>query len=211
MKHSASMTTTTRNIHTTAAQTPVNDKSSAHAALVGGNTGLAIASLHEDSSMVDNTLTNSAHTADFLEQRTAHSTDPFIASETISAYLPHSIAPPQNMHQSPALLNAILLESLRVAEYLQRYTAFDAQPYTPSEPVAVYLEHLRVNHPEALSNGRVEEQDPSVMQLSGVGFGESVTSPLMGPDGSENAAYADEEEVDGYTSENWEEMAKGSV
>jgi hypothetical protein len=211
MKGSARMRATTKNSHTATAQTPVNDTSFARAAFVGGNTGLAIDNLHGDPLMANNTLTNSAHTAGFLEHRTALSTDPFVASEMVSADLPRSISPLQNMYRDTALLNALLLESLRVAEYLQRHTVSDSQPYRPSEPVALYLEHLRVNHPEALMRGRVEVQDSSVTQLGGVGFGESVMSPPVGPHGSEDAGRADESDFDGYTSDWQEEMAQGSV
>ncbi|KAF2452103.1 hypothetical protein P171DRAFT_18941 [Karstenula rhodostoma CBS 690.94] len=211
MKGSARTQTTAKPVSSSAARTPGKDTAAGQAIVAKRNSGFQISNLHQDQTVVDNTLRNTVHTARFLEIRTAHTPDPFVASETVSAYLPPP-PPPQDMSQNPVLVNAILVESLRMVDYLQRYTATDTHPYSPSEPVARYLEHLRGTYPEALVDGRMERQDQSVADLGGVGVGESVTSPV--PDGSGDVGRAGEADADWYTAawnDGSNDVAKGDV
>lgn len=218
MKGSAGTQPTRNNVNPSTASTSVKDRPTGQATFAGGNSGFAISALHKDPTVANETLRTAAHTARCVESRTAHSQDPFIASEIGSSYL----QPPQNMARNPDLVDDILLESLRMADYLQRYTATDARPYRPSKPVAGYLERLRVNYPDALINGRMEGQDQCIMDLGGVGVGQLVTSPVMDPNGSDDTSRAGEvgpngageADPDWYTaswSDGSDDVAKGDV
>ncbi|OAG09559.1 uncharacterized protein CC84DRAFT_1202261 [Paraphaeosphaeria sporulosa] len=213
MKDAARTQRTVKNDHySPKARTPVERMTAGHSLSAGRNSGLVISSLHEDQTVVQDTLRNAAHTARYLENCTADTPDPFIASENNSAYL----QPPQNMSQNPDLVNGILLESLRMVDYLQRNTTSDARPYRASPEVARYLEHIRERYPEALVYGRMDGQDQSLERLESVGVGESVTSPVADPEGSDGNGdgHLGEADMDWYTAvwdENSNDAAKGDV
>ncbi|KAF9738954.1 hypothetical protein PMIN06_003554 [Paraphaeosphaeria minitans] len=144
---------------------------------------LAISSPHEDRTVLDATAAHAARSSE-------NSPDRCIASEDDAA--PAHFPPLRNVCRHPALVNDILLESLRVVDYLQRSTVSDARPYRASPEVAGYLEHLRERCPGALVGGRMDGQGRSLERVGSVGVGGSVTSAVADLEGADGAGDAGE-------------------